>query len=75
MGQTNDYITCDCSLYDRYIFLISQKTKVTMSSVDGSFLPYETVLKDVFTLHKAEYLKTEHGVSHRLDKIVVTPFN
>lgn len=72
MEQTNDYISCDCDLYDVYILYISQKTKVTMASIDGSFLPYETFLSDIYTHEKAEYLKTEGGVSHRLDKIVVT---
>ena len=76
-----DYTPISCDVYDELILLIQRESEVEVLMKSGERL--QTVLVDIFTKEKREYLKTSAGQildfgeiakvnDHRFDKVCFT---
>lgn len=68
---TDEYKPIDCDLYDQYVIWSTRKNLVVISSIDDSFLPIESKIKDLITKDSLEYVVTSEGVWFRADRVKI----
>jgi len=72
MESKKPYHPIDCNFYDELTLLAVRKTNCEVNYVDESGSPQqiESVIADIFTKDKAEYLRLENGdLCLRLDQV------
>ena len=67
-----NYVPINCNTYDELILLIQQKLPVTILSEneDGCQEQHQSIIVDIYTRSKAEFICLEGGKEIRLDYLV-----
>ena len=63
------YQPIDCNLYDEYLLFVLKKSLVKIYFHNEEEQPLKSIIRDVFTRSKAEYMLLENGNEIRLDQI------
>lgn len=66
------YQPIDCNYYDELVLLAMRKKKIAIvyRISDSKITTIETVIRDIYTKEKEEFILTESGLPIRLDKLI-----
>ncbi len=72
MEKKKPYKIIQCDVYDELTLLAVRKKQCTIHYYDeaGTAQECQSVIKDIYTKNKAEYLLLEIGLTIRLDRLI-----
>ncbi|MFK7937716.1 MAG: hypothetical protein AB8G22_29635 [Saprospiraceae bacterium] len=67
-----DYHPIDCNYYDELVLIAMRKREVTIvyQAAEQKITTLQSVIRDIYTKDKEEFILTETGLPIRLDKLI-----